>query len=279
MRKDLIDLQNFDNVAAGRTAKAKCDTGPRYHKITLDYKEAGSRVNEATMEASIKNVIVKLNKTEQWRISPARLFDIERSYNKDFAVQDGLIHLYFANRSIEGQLQQESTAIGTLGVTQFSVEVELAAGATSPSLEAYAEIDNVSEAPGIIRKVQSNDFTINSTGDFKDSIARRGALYRAMHFFETSAGDIDNLRMQWEGSTLVDHDPYIIKAMLAEYGYTPQSGQVMLPFDRRVIGDALPSQVKQQNGQLRDASMQLTLNMGAANNVEFVEDFYATPSA
>jgi hypothetical protein len=67
--------------------------------------------------------------------------------------------------------------------------------------------------------------------------------------------------------------------MLAKYGYSAESKQIVLPFDKRVIGDAVPSQIEMRNGQLRDAQMRYVLTMGASNNVDIVEDFYATPDA
>jgi hypothetical protein len=279
MLKYNINLQNFDNVAAGKTAKTKADIGPRYHSITLDYQESGSRVNEATMESSIEEIIIKLNTVEQWRISPAKLFDIERAYDPNFSVDNGLIHLNFSNRQINGQLQQEATAIGTLGVNSLEIEVKLASGATSPTFDAYAEVDDVEEAPGLIRKLQAQTLTINATGDFKESLSRRGATYRALHWFETADGDVTNVRFQYEGKNLVNQDSVSLHSMLAKYGYSAESKQIVLPFDKRVIGDAVPSQIEMRNGQLRDAQMRYVLTMGASNNVDIVEDFYATPDA
>ncbi len=273
------ELRAFDNVAAGKIAKTKAEIGPRYHGITLDYTESGVRVSEATMRTAIEEIVVKINSIEQWRISAAKLFDIEASYDKDFSVKNGLIHLNFSNRTVIGQIQQEATAIGTLGVNSLEIEVKIAAGRTNPGLVAHAEVDDVLEAPGIIRKLTGNNLVINATGDYQQTLSRRGATYRALHFFENTAADISKLRFQFEGKTLCDAAPHVLHGMNDRYGYSAATGQIVLPFDKRVLGDALPSQIEQVNGQLRDAQMRYTLTMTAANNVDIVEDFYGTPNA
>lgn len=277
--KRTINLPNFDNVSAGQKALNSLFIGPRYHSITLDYQESGLRVNKATMITAIEEIVVKINSVEQWRITPAQLFDIEASYDTEYIVDDGLIHLEFSNRRVTGQGQQEATAIGTLGVNTFELEVKIASGRIAPTLTAVAEVDDVSEAPGLIRKLSSKVYGITATGPFKESIRRRGASYRAVHFFETTDGDVDNVRFQYEGQEMYDQDPDVIASMLRKYGYTAASKQIVLPFDRNVIGDAAPSQVNAGNGTLRDASMELTLQMGAAQNVTMVEDFYGSPNA
>lgn len=277
--KSLINLPNFDNVGAGSTALCSLFIGPRYHKIVLDFKESGARVNEAAMEAAIEEIVLKINSVEQIRIDPATLFDLERSYNPDFTVQDGVITLILSNRMVTGQAQQEGTALGTLGVSTVELEVKIASSATSPTLKATAEVDYVQEAPNLVRKISKKNISITGTGDYKESIRRRGASYRAIHFFETTAGDIENIRLQYEGQSLVDHDPVILHASNEDYGYSAASKQVFLPLDKGVVGDALASQVRDANGNLRDAGIELTLNMGAAQDVTMVEDFYGLPNA
>lgn len=276
--KRRLNLRQFDNVTVGQRALTTAFIGPRYHNIILEYREAGTLAAEADLIAGIEEVVIKLNSVEQIRISPQKLLDMERSYNPNFTFNAGFLPILFTDRTRDGMLQQEATAIGTQGVQSFEIEVKIASDATTPTLKAYAVVDDVAEAPNLIRKISEKNLVINATGDHKESLDRRGISWRGLHFFETNAGDIDNVRLQYEGQEIVDHSPEAIKAMYEDYGYTAASKQIMLPLDHGVNADALKSQIG-SNGTFRDASVQLTLEMGGAANVSVVEDFYGLPNA
>lgn len=276
--KRRLNLRQFDNVTVGQRALTTAFIGPRYHAIFLEYREAGVLAAEADLEDGIEEVVIKLNSVEQIRISPQRLLDIERSYNPDFEFKAGFLPIYFSDRKRDGLLQQEATAIGTLGVQSFEIEVKIAAGATTPTLKAHALVDDVQEAPNLIRKISERNLVINSTGDFKESLDRRGISWRALHLFETTDGDIDNVRLQYEGQEIVNHAPEAIEAMFEDFGYSAAAKQVFIPLDHGINADALRSQIQMNNGAFRDASHEMTLEMGAAQNVIVVEDFYSLPN-
>lgn len=276
--KRRLNLRQFDNVTVGQRALTTAFIGPRYHGIFLEYRRNGVLATEAQVVSDIEEVVIKLNSIEQIRVKPERLIAMEKAYNPNWTFQNGFLPIYFTDRTREGMLQQEATAIGTLGIQSFEIEVKIAAGAVTPSLKAHALVDDVSEAPNLIRKISERNLVINSTGDFKESLDRRGISWRGLHLFETTNGDILNVRLQYEGQEIVNHSSEAIEAMFESFGYSTVAKQVFVPLDHGVNGDALKSQILQGNGQYRDASHEMTLNMGAAANVILVEDFYGLPN-
>ena len=176
-------------------------------------------------------------------------------------------------------LEQEATAIGTLDITSMELEVKINSGATSPTLTAVALVDDEQQAPGLVRRISKKNLVINSTGDHRETLDRRGISWRGLHLFEATAGDIDAVRLQYKGQEIVNHSPEEIEAMFEAFGYSNAAKQIFLPLDHGITGDAMRSQIQQKNGQYRDASVEMTLNMGSAANVKVVEDYYGRPAA
>lgn len=282
---DLLKRQNkvincpaFDSQESGRNNICRLRTGDvRYHKIAVDFKVNGVARTEAQLKDEVEEIVIKLNEKDLWRISLTNYLLVETTVNRLFEIKNGLVVLHFANEGIEGEIQQKLTSIGTYGVANMTLEVKLKSGLTSPTLKAYAQVDNVIETPNLVRHLRQKTWAVTETGVYDKSIQGRRAEYRGVHLLETVANDITNLQIKYENEYLIDCNPKVLESMNLDHGYKVASGQIYVPFDRGIIPDALPSKLKAGDGIVRDAGFDFALTMKNANSVQLVEDFYASP--
>jgi hypothetical protein len=239
----IVKLTSLGNVGPGLTATLDLPTGRRYFAVGLKYK---TNAIQSVIETDVTEIRVVVNGKVQWRLSAADLNVLNAVRNR-FAFRAGLIPLFFAQarrRTWEGE---EGLAWGTIGVQTFRIEVDIAAGATAPTLSATADIDDVPAPLGPIVKIYKETFnaagaqTLNITTlpkrDAYAAIHARSALVTAMK------ATVDSLEIAEVNAA--ENGDY-----LARRDIVVPANNFSLVFDQSdQVTDALPMQ-RAVNGQL-----------------------------
>lgn len=129
-------MQAMEGVAAGSTATLDLPTGLTYHNLSIKY----SGITLAQMR-----IKVLANNKEIFNRTGAEL-DIENRFNGKPAA-NGILLLSFLRENLRDRIQEELTALPTVGVgqsdgnyyiTKLRIEIEIDAGAASPALQISA---------------------------------------------------------------------------------------------------------------------------------------------
>lgn len=283
--KRIIPLNKIEGVVAGGTAVIDLPTNVRYHAVFLQYDtDTAGGATEVNMEAEIKQIRVDLGEVTQRKASPSQIFDINRSKGITPTVGDGTaqgyIPIFFSEPQRATQEQQEATAWGMLGVTDFQIEIDINDAGQVPSLKGFAIVDDVQEAPMGIVKWKHNVITIAATGETPYALSTTGGdSYQGLYLFETAAGDIDELLIEWDGVKMYQLTEYQDNAYIEQFlrNANTVSKLVHVPFDCNVPKDALRT-FKTVNGvRVPVQELICTLNMGAANNVTIISEKVGLP--
>lgn len=280
--KRKIPLTKINGVAAGATATIDLPTNVRYHALFFQF--GCSNVNgptEANCETFLTQWRLNLNSTTQRIASTAQIFDINRTKGRSPTVgaTEGYIEFYFSEPHRESTPMQEATAWGMKGVDSFQIEVDLHSTVTAPTLTGFAIVDDVQEPPAGIVKWKRETIQVSATGDLTYRLnTDRGDSYQGLFFFEGTAGDINNIRLEWDGVKLFDMDENDDDVYRGYIGSTTVSGCFHIPLDDNNPADAVPTVKRLPNGQLvRVQEFDATLTMGAAANVTLIREVVGAP--
>lgn len=275
-RKRRIPLNNITGVAAGGRAVIDCPVDVRYHKIIARYTTAtAGGPTEANMEAELTSWRLKLDGVVQREFSTAQLFDINRTKGKTPKVgaTNGYATIFFSEPHRKTFVEREATAWGMQGVEKFQIEVDIASGAASPALTFFAEVDDVIEPPAGIVKWKRDVITVNATGEVTYKLdPGKGDSLQGLLFFEQAAGNIDNIRLTWDGVEMYNLNENVDDEFTATSDFTEVSALVHIAVDGNRPSDVLPSMKRLPDGRLTPINTYATLTMGAANNVTLIRE-------
>ena len=275
-KKRRIPLNNITGVSAGGRAVIDCPVDVRYHKIIARYTTAtAGGPTEANMEAELTSWRLKLDGVVQREFSTAQLFDINRTKGKTPKVgaTNGYATIFFTEPQRLTHVEREATAWGMQGVEKFQIEVDIAAGAASPALTFFAEVDDLVEPPSGIVKWKRDVITVNATGEVTYRIdPGKGDSIQGILLFEQAAGNIDNVRMTWDGVEMHNLNENVDDEFLATSDFVEVSALVHLAIDGNRPTETLPTMKRLSDGRLVNVNTFLTLTMGAANNVTAIRE-------
>lgn len=283
--KRIIPLNKIEGVTAGGTATIDLPTNVRYHGICLEYDtDTAAGPIEATMETEISEIRLDLDQVTQRKASAAQIFDINRAKGQSptgAAAGKGYIPIHFSEPQRERQIEREATAWGMKGVKDFQIQVDIVNnGGQTPSLKGFAVVDDMQEAPKGIVKWKRNVLTVGATGENVFSLSTEsGDSYQGLYFFENTAGDIDDVLIEWDGVKMYQLTENQDDAFLNHFadGFDLVSGMVHIPLDMNHPADALRT-VKDVNGnRVKVQELLAYLNMGAANNVTLIREMVGLP--
>lgn len=284
--KRIVPLNKIQGVAAGGTATIELPTNVRYHQIVLQYDTStAGGATEANMETEVTEVRCLIDEVVQRKASAAQIFDINRTKGKTPEVGDGtlpgFIPLFFSEPQRETKAEREATAWGMQGVGNFTIEVDIANNSSqTPTLKGFAIVDDVQEPPLGIVKWKKNTLTVSGTGETPFALnTEKGDSYQGLHLFESSAGDIGDLLLEWDGVKIAQFTEEQEDCLLSNCldGYVQVAGDVHIPLDQNHPADALRT-VKMVNGKaVKVEELILTLNMDAANNVTLISETVGIP--
>lgn len=264
----LVPVTQVKNVAAGATANIELEPVGTYHEIRLRYTANSVLANAATIAADILAVRVRLDGTAQWDLTGAQLQAMNAM--RGIAHQDGEIPLYFSESTFR-KLEQgaDYRSWGMQGVSQFDIEVEIAGGATTPKLEAFAVRDPLSRPNGEIRKFKRGNVQVAATGEITVNTFPRNDRYAAIHCvssnitkFQVKVNDVEHIRAA----------PAVIHAEMKEHALVPQSGYSHLQFDRRNRTLEMLEPFVVNNGQKVLLPFEVTFTMGSAASFNVVRE-------
>lgn len=184
MSRRIVKLPSLGNVAAGNTATLGLPVGPRkYFTLQLKYKDGTP--NQATIEADLTKFRLLVNGKVQREFTAAELHKINALNGRAFQV--GRVQIFLGEpwrRTITGE---EIPGWGTFGLSTLQLEIDIAAGAVAPTLEARAEIEDSTEALGAIVKWKRFNYAAAGAGDFDITNLPKSDAWSRLHIFTAQA--------------------------------------------------------------------------------------------
>jgi Viral coat protein P2 N-terminal domain len=252
-------MPNFNGVAANQTATADLPVGKlKYHQLRIRHTAgAGVDAVQATMEANIAAVRLKVNGKVQRTFTSRQLIDINTYRGIGF--DPGYLPMIFSQPWARTSQVEDALGWGTGDVDSFQVEVDIAAGAVTPTLSASALVSLSSEPMGPIVKWRAFNVPVTAVGVVNVLLPKNDA-YMAIHADSANVTDVE---------VIVDGERYfdrIRKADLTEYysqtGLTQQADWFNIDFAPTGRGEHALPMFAAQNKAVRDFRVDFTL--GAA---------------
>lgn len=264
----LIDLPDFNAVAAGGRPTLDVPTAGMYHGIVIDTSttQAGG-ATRANMETGLTEFKVKLNGKDQRIFSAAELFKLNDYYGIPF--EDGKVKIYFSPfwaRSPGGE-----DGLGwpiDESVTSFQIEVAIDATYTAPTLEATAVWEPrpvVGGSPIVMGPIVKWDrFTLPIVGIGKfnwTGLPKTDRVY-AMHLF---SADFGLMEVTLDKRDFTDVSRAKLHSYYADQGRAPQADMTHIDFwPGGRVTDNLPI-IGEDGRGVKDARFDFTAT--AAGNV------------
>ena len=150
----------------------------------------------------------------------------------------GFLVLDFSEIRSKTELGQSLGSIDTtMGITSLKLEVTIA-GATAPTLQAWAEVDRPqvdaaqSSTRGLIARVHSSNQTIGGSGQFSIAVphfavAEGGSIYKRIAIF---SANMTGLLIKKNGVVVEENIKTLNDYQQIEYKKVPQPGLYMMDF-------------------------------------------------
>lgn len=212
-------MPSFDGVAAGQTATLRCPIGFTYHQLWVTY---GGTFTLAQMT----EIRVVANGQNIMRFDSGAALDDYNTYEGRTAA-GGILCIDFDRYNLRTRAGEEFTSLGTgapndpTPVTTLSVEIDIAAGATAPTLSARA-IQSLPRPLGLIKKVRTFIYNPPGSGDFEISDLPRGDLINKV-YFNISTNAISRVQVQRDNFTVYDRTELLNDRIQADGVRVPQT--------------------------------------------------------
>jgi hypothetical protein len=263
-----VTLPALNAVGVSQVATSSPPVGARkYHTLFFKYKDGTA--NQATLEAAITNVRILLGGKEQWNLSLARLNMIAAL--DGYAFQPGLIVIPLSLFKARTPAGEESVGLGMANVSSFTVELTISGAATAPALTGWAEIEDVVENIGVIRKIRTHSGkTASGAGVFQvqDLPRKSNEAYRRIHLM---TGQASAVKVVTDGVEWFDLPRQVATALYAKQGIVQQANVYSIIFDATgQITDLLPM-VRNVPGignvQVQEFRLDITMDAGATFDI------------
>jgi hypothetical protein len=271
MPRNFITTNSFNAVAPGQKATLSLSVGGfAYHGLLLTYGTATAggptRVN---MEAELTQIALKINGKEQRVFSAAQLFAINEVNGIAFA--PGFLPIFFSEPWRRTVVGEDGLGWGTGDVATFTVEVDIDAGATSPTLEARALVDRTNRPLGPIVKWRRFTVPVSATGIVNVTTLPKSDAYYRLHAFSTLIDDVEVKVDQVEVFKATDAQ---MRELYAEQGLSVPAALTSIIFDAtQRVGDALPMFVQTGPKTTRPVSeFRVDYNMNTATSFTLITE-------
>lgn len=260
-------LPSFNTVAAGATCTLQLPRGAVYKTIVLRHTAGGAAPNQATTGANLARIRLKINGVTRRDISGARQLTLNDYYLVPFV--NGQIIIPFTRPWMKTIEAEENLGMGTRNVDTLTIEVDIAGGVATPTLEAYALMSPEDRDLGTVVEVQELTFSTAVSGQFEIATLPKGnGALAALHLFNSNITDVV-LRMN--SINVIES----LNGLHSVYDYherAPQSGIVHLDalFQNR-LGDAFPINA------LQVQDLRLIPTLSAAGSVPIVMETLNQP--
>lgn len=250
------NMPPFEGVAASSTATCRLPIGLTYHQV---YVRLGNVAAGPGPEiGDITEIRVVANGENIQRIVGGDILDAYNQFDGRAAFPAagtaGFITIDFDRYGLRTRAGEEFTALGTgipndpNPVTTLSLEIDIGAGATNPTLSAVAR-QSVPQPLGLIKKVRTFYESIGGAGDLEISTLPKGDVINRIFFGETGAGDTTNLRIERDNFTVFQRSSVLNSLIQSDGVRVPQSDYYV--YDPTETGDGAEGLVTQGVNDLR----------------------------
>lgn len=269
MTRRQIELSDFNSIGAGQKATLSLPVGAlAYHQLRLNYGTTTvGGPTRANMEAEIESVRINLDGVTQREFTAAELFKINAYHGH--AVRDGSLPIFFSEpwrRTVQGE---DVLAWRVGDISTFQVEVEIAAGASAPTLDARAIYDDIpvkGSAMGPVVKWRRFNINNSATGIRNFTDFPKQNPYYAIHCF---TGNINDVRVETDQRVWWDMKEAQMIDFLIDQGFTPQTDMYHIDFAPTArVADVLPTLV----GGREIGTFKVDFDMGAASGFNVVTE-------
>lgn len=189
--------------------------------VSVNFPVNGKTYNFATWAltnvtpADMTNIKFKLNgKTFQEFDDGTVLDELNDYYNRPYS---GANHTAFFERPELREQFRRLTSIGTMGLSTFTMEFNLAATVVDPAIQFYADTGEP-QLTGMITKIKKFPVSFTSAGKHDiDKIPRVGKI-AALHFYKS---DISNVIIERDDVLVVDATKDILEQVQKIYDRVP----------------------------------------------------------
>nr|BDD44507.1 hypothetical protein 7 [Moraxellaceae bacterium] len=259
MRKITRELQSFNAVGAGQVANLSIPTdGPTYRGLILEHKHdpgaaPGTLCAEADFGSNVDRFKLKLDGEPLWDISGQELVDLNNYYGIPMVA--GYFPVPFIRPEFLDVAEENRFAIGTKGVRNFTCEVTLNSGVTSPELRAFASLQwaggQAAMRPlGQVIRVRSTSYGAQAAAGTREIHdlpvvgPEQGRGLRALHIKAANIASHEVLL----NDAKIDEGPEELNNLLADFeafqtvSRTPQTGYYHMDFTGNRYSGIVPTQ-------------------------------------
>jgi len=258
----------FDGFAASSTATLRCPIGLTYHSILV-------KIDGPTV-AQLTELRVLVNGVAMQRYNAAEL--LKYNVYMGAATTAEYYHLFFDRIGLLTRTGETLTAYGTgmpddpTPIQTMTLEVDIASGATTTDIEAWA-IQTAPSAAGVVRKIHKFIRAVAAAGDLQVSDLPQGDLISSMYWVvpqASSALNMNRLRVEVNNFTIFDRTIAANAVIAAQYGKrTPLTNQDFT-FDTTEAGYGADAIVTQNISDLRFTGTFVAANTGFSILVEYI---------
>jgi hypothetical protein len=216
-------MPNGSGIGAGQTATFNLPLGLTFHQLALRMSgDIGSGVADipiANWADAIGEIRLYIDGTEKIRIDAADLATI-LAY-KGQTLKPGVLPIMFTNPSQRTPQGEDAPAYGTADVQSMTLEIDIDAGITSPSLTVYGLMGPQTPL-GQHYAIKKYPFNVGNTGTRElQDIPRNGYGLLAMH---VNSAAVSQVELEVNQRILRDFDRALGTAKGIQTGKVWQSG-------------------------------------------------------
>lgn len=215
-----MKLPSMSAVQAGATASLNIPVGPTYRQLFLLYKKAGVDATEAQMGTDLTKIRLKINGIVRFEISAADYIKLIK--DQGFTINAGELPIFLSRPTARTPQLEEDGAWGTANVGTFTLEVDIASGAGTITLEAAAWTTADRRPLNGIIQLLPYTFQAATGGQFEVSTLPRGNgdLWSLYLFTSNTTG----FEMEIDGVKISDAPMSVITNSRKWTGRVPQAG-------------------------------------------------------
>ena len=272
--RDLVLSPSWNAVAAGQTASVSLPVGNlTYHRLLIEVGMSNTGGgSKANLETYISQIRLNLNGKVQRRMSASQLDSINAYHGKPNN-GSGFLEIYFSEPWLRTAEGEDALAWGMADIATFTVEMDLAAGITAPTIQLHSEIERIGRNNGYIKKWRPFQAPIVTTGIFSQNSLPKDAAYSTIHCFNGTTADIADVEVMVDGLSRYKATNAETVENLTNYGNVPQSNMFHLDFARtKRVADALSMiSVPATNNTPAVPVQDFTIRWDMANATPFTE--------
>lgn len=222
-------------IGAGQTASCQLPLGLTYERLYIRLDDNTGPVDIANFGNFIDEIRLMVNGDARITITATDLVKLNRFYDQDMTA--GCLPLFLSRPWMRTPDGEDQTAYGTaLGITSFSLEMDLKDGVTISNLDVYA-MQSPGRPFGPHLRIQRYVHNQGVVGEAEIAdIIRGGYVLGALHFTSDDIGDVE---LHVDNRKVLDYDAVVRKAHNTLAGRTEQPGMThvdMMPENRLGLG-------------------------------------------